>query len=46
MAKHSTFKSTRSGKAQTMARRAKRAVKYATREIDLSTLDLSRGVTA
>jgi len=46
MAKHSTHKSGRTGKAQTLARRAKRAAKYATRELDLSMLDISRGVTA
>lgn len=46
MAKHTTHKSSRSGKAQTLARRAKRMAKYATREIDLSMLDLTRGVTA
>lgn len=46
MAKHSTYKSTRSGKAQTLQRRAKRMAKYATRELDFSMLDLSRGAMA
>lgn len=46
MAKHNTHKASARGKAQTLARRAKRAAKYATREIDFTSLDLSRGLTA
>lgn len=46
MAKHMTHKRTRDGKAETLARKARRAAKYAARELDLSTLDLNRSIFA
>lgn len=43
MAKHGTFKASPNGRREAMARKAKRAVKYATAELDveriMSTLD-------
>lgn len=41
MANHATQKRSSKGKAQTLTRKAQRAVKYATRELDLTLLDLS-----
>lgn len=46
MAKHSTYKSSRDGKAQTLARRARRMAKYTTRELDLAMLAGRAVVTA
>lgn len=41
MAKHNTQKRTNEGKARTLARKARRAAKYASAELDLTLLDLS-----
>lgn len=46
MAKHMTQKRSRDGKAQTLARKARRAAKYATAELDLAVLDLTNPLPA
>ena len=40
MAKHATHKRTSHGKRETLARKARRAAKYAVREIDFAVMDV------
>ena len=46
MAKHATYKASKAGKVQTLERKARRRVKYATQELDLTAAMLKAGRAA